>query len=367
MEFVATNAQLLLQKPAGLFILAVLALDLMFCVLAVALIILFRIKLLFRIRERQGPVKEFQERLEVFAAGDDSALDEARELLSRLSPGVRASLFLSYSRSISGRMREQIVSLFSTPRQEVQILRMSRSRLWSRRLHAVRLLELVPVEKAVPLLVGFLRDPTPLVRLHALQMAPVFPHDEVVAAVFGMLEGPLALTGFAVKDALVRMGPSVCDRLHKLLDARSSEPALILAIEVAESVRNPGCVPRLMDMLREGPPEAAAAAARALGGFPSPETRDTLRAALTSPHEPVRSMAAHALGRIMDPAVVPDLVTAFPAPSFNVRYHCAAALKKLGEPGAKALAQCQKHEDPFVRDIAWYVGNMPDFAMTWIR
>lgn len=357
--------RILMQRPAGFFIVAILVLDGLFLALAFGLIVVFRVRLLFRMRMRRGRVQAFQDLFQRYLAGEAAAEPALSRALPGLPLAAQASMFLKYSRAVTGEAHDAVVALFRGAGLPPWVSRLVRSRRWDNRLRAVRLLEVLGPDLAEAHLIRFLQDPMPLVRLQAFQMAPLFPTRAVVDIIFQRMRLRLPVTRFAIRDTLIRLGPATCERLHEFLTEDMDEATLVMAIEVAQGIRNPGCMPRLLHMLDTGTPGVQAAAARALSVFPSEQTRSALIRALDSEHDDIRAMAAWSLGQLMDPAAAEILEAAFADPCYDVRFHCAASLRRLGPAGREALARCRSHPDAFVRDMAAYVDGLPDFALAW--
>jgi HEAT repeat protein len=183
--------------------------------------------------------------------------------------------------------------------------------------------------------------------------------------------------------ALARIGtPETAEILAKTLN----DPSELTRLRMAENLERVGtlAIEPLVEIFKNGKPQAQILAARVLGNLRAAETRSVLREAmLGGSFTDLRAQATLALGKIGDPEDIPALLEASADESWPVRAQVAnalgmigelstiptlqrltvdkewwvrmnasRALAKMGPAGERALAQLLGSEDHFARDRA---------------
>lgn len=233
-----------------------------------------------------------------------------------------------------------------------------------------------------PALVAALNDPSALVRFYARQALlaqGVAPHAELLT----MLERPAGRGWYGAYEVLRRLAPEPArDELVRRL--ASPEPSVrAVAAAVLSAYRDADTLDALLRQLdvetrfpvrwrltravadfgeaaraavlkraRARQPRLQADALRILGMLPPDrESRELLRAALTSAEAQVRSAGVEALGRIGDVAALIPLL-GLQAGSFTVTPdELTDALLACGAAGRAALRQAAMRSDPAVRAV----------------
>jgi HEAT repeat protein len=183
--------------------------------------------------------------------------------------------------------------------------------------------------------------------------------------------------------ALARIGtPEAAQILAKTLN----DPSELTRLRMAENLERSGslAIEPLVEILKNGKPQAQILAARVLGNLRAVEARPALREAMLGGSlADIRAQATLALGKIGDPEDVPGLLQASADEFWPVRAQVASSLGMIGElstiptlqrltvdkewwvrmnssralanmgpVGERALAQLLESEDNFARDRA---------------
>lgn len=305
---------------------------------------------------------------------DERRLAEGRTIVSRLvsSPQldpVELARFRKFSRRTQRRLLFELVRHLggevreraSVLAEEVGIIeharRMSGSRLWWRRLHALRILTSLGTreEEVLP----FFRDPHPAVRAQAAEWGSDHPSPPIIHALLRMLGDPATIGRFAIEDSVLRIGLVIVEPLAEHLESASGAPAIPL-LEVAAALGQTAFGQPAVRLTRDADPRVRARAADVLGAVQSAESSDVLTALLSDADARVRTAAIRALGRIGHWPAAAAVAQLLRDPSFDVRRASGLALRSFGSPGLLLLGRFRSDKDAFAADMARQVLELPD-------
>lgn len=232
-------------------------------------------------------------------------------------------------------------------------------------------------DRAIPLLINALKDPSLLVQwnaAHALYMLSA--HALVPPTVLAFDDGPAfddwkAALLHQLEQTLAAPTPAARQEAAQILSVinlASPLPALLAALPdpvpaVQVAIRQTVCRligadvsrfevarPGLLALLRDPDPDVRVAGVVLLGALGIRATRTWLEPLLHDVAPTVRAAAAQALGRLHDPTSVAALLPALVDDAAAVRQAAAHALGHLGNRYAvPALLHSAEDEDPLVR------------------
>lgn len=295
----------------------------------------------------------------VFAALETSTDEEGalRRLVAALPVRLRVRLLREFLPGLGGAQRAWLVALMADAGLVAQAEAWCRSGRWWRRLQGVRLLTMLDTgDVMVPAL---LADEREEVRTAAVTWAAEHPTGDVIDQLLGMLAGEWGEGAFAVKDALVRIGPPAVDPLTRYLAEQSGGP-LAAGLEVAAALADARMLGAALRALHDPSPHARALAAALTGAIGGAEAVHRLLEMTFDPDAGPRAASARALAKLGHWAAAPRVATMLRDPSWAVRREAGLALKALGAPGALLLRRALMDEDAFARDMARQVLDLPD-------
>lgn len=245
--------------------------------------------------------------------------------------------------------------------------RWARSAMWWRRLAAAQLLALVGGEDDVPILLRLLHDPHPAPASAALLAARRLRDPALLPALLdlavGRTEGPLGHKRH-VEIVLVDFGDALVDPLLARFETVRDEAGLVTLLRLAGRLGDAALRGELAKRVTSAGLEVRVNAVRALSGLPKQGSVRLLREALDDPAWQVRAQAAAALGRLDARTAGEDLLRALSDPSWWVRLRAALALRQLGWSGQRMLESVQAGDDRYARDMAQYVMELGEGAVT---
>jgi hypothetical protein len=225
------------------------------------------------------------------------------------------------------------------------------SRQWGKRLLAARFLSVVATAADAPLLVHLLGDPHPAVHIAAAAALERTADARVVTAALNRLPelgSPVqAYYAAMLRHAHPTVVPLLLERLTHVYD-----PALQRYIEFAGRLSAAGLRDAVTTLATHRNPEVRVQVARALGGFPHPDSVRVLGGLATDAAWEVRAQATRALGRLGDPGTLPVLAARLVDAVWWVRLRAALALMRLGPAGRDALLAAEIGPNPDARYVA---------------
>jgi HEAT repeat protein len=285
--------------------------------------------------------------------GSERAAVRAFQLLSRRQ---QARCLLDLAPSVQGASAASVAALAGRLGLAAGAEARCHSRLWWRRLHAVRLLSVIggPEER----LRERLADRHPAVRAAAAEWAVSHPTPEVLAALLPLLGDSTGLCRFTAQDSLLRIGGATVPSLVHYLEGAGSREAS-LGLEVAVGLADPRLMKRAIVSSDDPDPEARRQAARLLGALGGPGAVEGLVSLTVDEDADVRAAAARGLGVLERREAAPRLAGMLRDRSWNVRQAAGLALRALGAPGTIYLRRALSDHDRFARDMAQQILDLP--------
>lgn len=312
-------------------------------VVLAGLVVAWRVGRSLRRRSREGRAASVRPALLAVAVADaDEPAESELAVLAALDPRTWRAVepqVLALLGKLQGSAHASLVDLLHRRGTEAAAVAMTRSRRARRRALGATRLGILGSGEPVTELRPLLDDPHSDVRRAA---AWALSRSERGGAAAGALLPRVAarrgLPRGLVGEALLALGPAAAPALLAALDDPC--PAVVVtAAEVLGHQRVLAAGRPLLRVLRDGPGEARAAAAQALGRLGTPSAVGPLVAAAGADQPAgVRCEALTALGAIGDPAAVRPIgeIVATGGP-LRVAAAAAAALACLGEAGMRSL------------------------------
>jgi len=286
--------------------------------------------------------------------GSETAAAHAFE---RLPLRERARSLLDMAPNVRGESARRLASLGGRLGLVGRAEARSTSRLWWRRLHAVRLLSLIGGSERS--LITLLADRHPAVRAAAAEWAASAPTPEVLASVLPLLGDRTGLCRFTAQDSLLRIGGGAADSLARYLEHAGS-PEAAAALEVAVGIADPRLMPAAITFSDDPDPRARRQAARLLGALGGPGAVEALVELTVDRDGAVRAAAARGLAVLERREAAPRLAGMLRDGSWDVRREAGLALRALGAPGRLYLRRALGDHDRFAADMARQVMDLPE-------
>lgn len=230
------------------------------------------------------------------------------------------------------------------------------ARRWGQRLRGARLLTLLDGgHDVVPHL---LDDPRPEVRAQAAQWAGAHPEAESIDRLLAMLGDRETLCRFTVKDALLRVGRPAIEPLLRHLTEVDGDPAAE-ALELAAGIADSRFLRPALTHCRAAHVQTRSKAATLAGAIGGSQATTVLTELLRDDAPEVRSSAAKALGRLRHWPAAGALAECLRDRAWDVRLAAAVSLRGLGAAGVLVLRRAMSDSDPFARDMACQVLELP--------
>jgi HEAT repeat protein len=308
-----------------------------------------------------GPARRaLDEAMRAWALG---AADEGPLLarLSALPPPAAVDALVAWVARVPGERWAALAALLAQEDWARAVRAEAAAPRWWRRLEAARLLAATATPQDVPLVLALLRDAHPAVHVAAVGAVERVPDPLLVSAALDRL-ADLTPTVHAYYGAALQRSRVV---LVDLLVARlqPATPAVARYAEFAARLADPGLRIALTALATHPEAEVRVQAARALGGYPHPESVAALLELLRDAAWEVRAQAARALGRLGDPRVVAALRSALEDPEWWVRLRAALALGRYGAAGRDALVHAETGPGPLARQMARLVLGLSPQAL----
>lgn len=286
------------------------------------------------------------------AAPASEPLDATR----RLSLYVRIHLFLELAPSLAGRQREILGELADRLGLLQRAVRLSRSRLETRRLFGARLLTGLGDD---PVMLDLFHDRSAVVRSQAAEWALYYPEGDALDRLVRLLADDSALCRFTAQDTLLRLGQAAVDPLVAFLGGDHPPAALEAGLKVAIGLADPRFLPvslRLTHSSDAGVRHLATSLLARVGGAAAAATLVQL---LDDDAPDTRAAAAAGLGRLGHWRAGPRVARLLREPSWDVRYAAGAALMRMGGPGELLLRRAVNDDDAFAADMARHILALP--------
>ena len=262
---------------------------------------------------------------------EDHALSE-REMteLRALSASEGIRLFFDVAPSV-GRVEREWLRQVAVDLGLVQVaLGRIASQRWWRRLSGARFLSLIGAEPVV--MERLSADPDPAVRAASATFLAHYPTPSGVDALVDMLGDPSAVSRFAARDALMRLGatatPVIVSRLAQVDERRA-----ISLLEVACAAPSHEYITAAEARFDDERPTVRRLVARLLRGMGGAFASKRLVVMLRDDADSVREAAVEALGFLNHWPASPSVAALLDDPSSRVRLAAALALGRFGPPG----------------------------------
>lgn len=314
-------------------------------VVLAGLVVAWRVGRSLRRRSRERRAASVRPALLAVAVADaDEPAESELAVLAALDPRTWRAVepqVLALLGKLQGSAHASLVDLLHRRGTEAAAVAMTRSRRARRRALGATRLGILGSGEPVTELLPLLDDPHSDVRRAAAWALSRSERGNAAAgALLACVAARRGLPRGLVGEALLALGPAAAPALLAALDDPC--PAVVVtAAEVLGHQRVLAAGRPLLRVLRDGPGEARAAAAQALGRLGTPSAVGPLvAAAAAGADQPagVRCEALTALGAIGDPVAVRPIgeIVATGGP-LRVAAAAAAALACLGEAGMRSL------------------------------
>jgi hypothetical protein len=252
----------------------------------------------------------------------------------------------------TGGARDGVVGIYRALGLLAEDIEMSRSRLWNRRVRAMRRLALVATTDEAEVLLARHSD-RHLIKVIAAQTLVRVGSPEQLLAFLGRLSIPNRLMEQPLAEVL---GTASVDQMDTLLDGlpRITDPGVRRLVLVSAAHITPGsCLRYLFEAATDPDKEVRIGACLAASIMAVSDLLPLMLAALRDPAFEVRAQAAKALGRLRMTAAIEPLTTALEDRAFWVRQNAASSLRSFGDQGRRRLEEVAANgRDRFAVDTA---------------
>jgi HEAT repeat protein len=256
--------------------------------------------------------------------------------LSRLPTNAAIDALVAWSARLPADRWQALAAKVTELRWAAAVRSWFTARQWWRRLQAARLLSVAATPADEPLLVALLGDSHSAVYIAAAGAIERFESPTLVRAALDRLP-TLPTTVRAYYAALLRRVHAPVAAMLKERLARTDDAALPVFAEFAARLGDPALREALTGLAGHGNAEVRVQVARALGGFPHPNSVVALHALGNDALWEVRAQAIRALGRIADPSSLTILRERLRDSEWWVRLRAALGLTRFGRGGHDAL------------------------------
>lgn len=268
----------------------------------------------------------------------------------RLSRPVQLRLLLDVGAVLAGEEAVRLASLAADAGWVDRAVAGTRSRLWWRRLQAVRILTVLRAGgEAVPRL---LADPHPMVRIQAAEWAAEQSDPGLAEVLVASLAASDVSSRFAVQDTLVRLGPLAAPALLAWLTASADQDVAPILQVAAVGEATPAFLPVALSLSGHPASRVRELCAVMLGRLGGEAAVERLQGLARDPQGAVRAAAAASLGRLGQWQLTPVVGNMLRDPDWAVRRAAGLALERLGNPGLLWLRRALEDPDPFAADMA---------------
>ena len=277
-------------------------------------------------------------------------------LLRSMPFRLQVRLLHELAPSLAGAQRARLTELMTRVGITERAERWCGSRRWWRRLQGLRLLTELRAGAAIA--PALLDDPRPEVRAQAIEWVTENPDPVLIGRMLCLLDDDRMKGLLPVKDGLVRIGrPCLVPLTHFLSDRRGS--ALRAGLEVAAVLADPMMLAPAITATRDADPRTRAVAADLTAALGGEDAVDRLAELLDDPHPDVRAAAVRGLGRLEYWPAAARAALLLRDPAWVVRSAAALTLRAFGATGLLLLRRALMDDDPFARDAARQVLDLP--------
>ncbi len=263
--------------------------------------------------------------------------------LNRVPVRHRTRLLMQVARLVRGEERARLTRFAARTGVLQQAARATRSSLWWRRLHAVRVFTATGGgENEVPAL---LADPHPLVRSEAASWCAGHPRPENIRRLLNLMDTPSMADRIAVIDALVSIGPPALRPLADHLQA-CTEEGRKAGLTAALGLAHPLFLPPALAAVRDPAFGVRVQAARLLSILGGEQAVEAITRLLEDDRPVVRAAAARGLGRLGACSAAGSLELLLADRHPDPRRDAALALAELGASGWVLLRETARLGGP---------------------
>ena len=306
-----------------------------------------------RIRTRQPLLSRARADLlaALLAGSADSTtdLDTPINSLENLSRSEIRSLVLDLSESLGGESSTFLRAIADRSGVSTEARARLRSRRWSRRIVAARILAALGEED--PDGGRLLWDLHPVVRAQAATWVGAGASPEVVERLLDLVGDPDGLVRFAAKNTLIGMGDRVGSPILERLEG-ADLLSLHGLLEVAATAAAPIVGPAARRLTEHDHRGIRALSATVLGRAGGTESLPVLENLLADPDPVVRAAAVAAFGDLGQWPAAPLLAHLLGDAELRVRKQAALTLIDLGAPGVLMLRDVARTETGLAADLA---------------
>ncbi len=332
--------------------------QLIFCALIVGVLLVHRRRSARADQLRARFAQQLVEPLRTWALGERS-MESLLPLLRAVPPMIALeSIAVHCSVRATPTERTRMATLLRGEGWVQQLLDQHRSRHWTDRLRAARMLVVAGVPADRPALQTLLRDPHVAVVSAALSAVRALGDASLVEALLTSLPTRPEYLRTRSIDALRDAGAMAQAPLRERLRTESDAAHLRMFIEVADHLADPYTIVECAAHARHDDVGVRRAVARACQHYFSERVHPVLMALLQDPAAEVRTEAARSLGEIRATLCVPALASTLRDGSYAVRIAAALALAQVGPAGRTALTSAEQSDDRYAADAACFVNSL---------
>lgn len=251
------------------------------------------------------------------------------------SPTVKQAIFHRLAAVISGQNAENIRQLAEQIGVTDDMHRAARSRLWWRRLEAVRFFSTLGGERE--LLTSLMNDRDSWVRAEATGWAGMYDDPQIIERLVGVLEKEDRFCESIARDSIIRSGRLAASPVAAHLKTEMPERQLISFLTVGRFLKDPEPGAAALKLSRHQSARVRAAVASVLGSAVTGDSSKTLIAMLGDESCAVRIAACKALGNIGHWPASSNVAELLSHDDWEVKVAATEALVAMGNPGTIML------------------------------
>jgi HEAT repeat protein len=305
--------------------------------------------------------------LDLFSSRRDREEHQAMEVLSRALYADRDALppMMAELRSISNRvlfglavhiplhfddlLSKRLLDIIGATTARQRVLRLSRSRLWHRRVRAARLSQILPESQDVTeRLLGDSRSPVRAAVIESFGVDKIAQYaDELLEA---LSDGSKSVR-FTAQQALLRGDGRLVAPVARALPTMEGEEA-VRGLEVASNLRDPRLLPIIRAHADSPNPKVRRLVAHATPYGVQNHELYFLVPLLDDEEASVRVAVIETIARLQADWFAARLGAAMSDPSWEVRRAAGTSLAQLGPVGMLVLRKTVQGDDPYAHDMA---------------